>query len=118
MIKERLEKGLKNWKEFMGFNMVEIMETNIHKQNRIIRTCQNPSQILPLKWEFPIDTLQNYKLLSDRTPKVSDSLNQEQLDILSSTEFQCVTFCHVLKPVITLYGEYYNRLSSFTTKTI
>ena len=44
-----------------------------------------------------VDTLQNYKLLSDRTPKVSDSLNQEQLDILSSTEFQCVTFCHVLK---------------------
>lgn len=43
-----------------------------------------------------VDTLQNYKLLSDRTPKVSDSLNQEQLDILSSTEFQYVTFCHVL----------------------
>lgn len=43
-----------------------------------------------------VDTIQNYKLLSDRTPKVSDSLNQEQLDILSSTEFQYVTFCHVL----------------------
>lgn len=44
-----------------------------------------------------VDTLQNYKLLSERTPKVSDSLNQEQLDILSSTGFQYVTFCHVLK---------------------
>ena len=43
-----------------------------------------------------VDTLQNYKLLDLRTPKVSDSLNQEQLDILSSTEFQYVTFCHVL----------------------
>ena len=44
-----------------------------------------------------VDTLQNYKLLSDRTPKVSDSLNQEQLDNLSSTGFQYVTFCQVLK---------------------
>ena len=32
-----------------------------------------------------VDTLQNYKLLSDMIPKVLDSLNQEQLDILSST---------------------------------
>lgn len=30
------------------------------------------------------------------SPKVSD-LNQEQLDILSSTGFQYVTFCQVLK---------------------
>ena len=28
-----------------------------------------------------VDTLQNYKLLSDMIPKVLDSLNQEQLDI-------------------------------------
>lgn len=53
-----------------------------------------------------VRTLQNYKMLADRTPKVSD-LNQEQLDILSCTG-----------TVITLYGENYNRLSSFTTKTI
>lgn len=44
-----------------------------------------------------VDTLQNYKLLSDRTPKVSDSLNQKQLDNLFSTGFQYVTFCQVLK---------------------
>ena len=43
-----------------------------------------------------VDTLQNYKLLSDMIPKVLDSLNQEQLDILSSTGFQYVTFCRLL----------------------
>lgn len=32
-----------------------------------------------------VDTLRNYKLLSEMIPKVLDSLNQEQLDILSST---------------------------------
>ena len=44
-----------------------------------------------------VRTLQNYKMLAEMTPKVSDSLNQEQLDILSSTGFQYVTFCQVLK---------------------
>ena len=44
-----------------------------------------------------VDTLQNYKLLAEMIPELSDSLNQEQLDTLSSTGFQYVTFCHVLK---------------------
>lgn len=41
----KLENVLKNWKGCMGYNMVEIMEINIQRQNRIIRTCQNPNQI-------------------------------------------------------------------------
>lgn len=41
----KLENVLKNWKDCMGYNMVEIMEINIQRQNRIIRTCQNPNQI-------------------------------------------------------------------------
>lgn len=44
-----------------------------------------------------VRTLQNYKLLAEMIPELSDSLNQEQLDTLSSTGFQYVTFCHVLK---------------------
>lgn len=32
---------LKNWKDCMEFNMVETMEINIRRQNRIIRTCKN-----------------------------------------------------------------------------
>lgn len=73
---------------------------------------------LAAQMEISVDTLQNYKLLSERTPKVSDSLNQEQLDILSSTGFSVCDILSCTETVITLYGEYYNRLSSCTTKTI
>ena len=41
----KLENVLKNWKDCMEYNMVEIMEINIQRQNRIIRTCQNPNPI-------------------------------------------------------------------------
>ena len=44
-----------------------------------------------------VRTLQNYKLLAEMIPELSDSLNQEQLDTLSSTGFQYVTFCQALK---------------------
>lgn len=44
-----------------------------------------------------VDTLRNYKMLADMILKVLDSLNQEQLDTLSCTGFQYVTFCQVIK---------------------
>lgn len=63
---------------------------------RINRKYQKKTQEqLAAQMGISVDTLQNYKLLSDRTPKVSD-LNQEQLDNLSSTGFQYVTNCYVL----------------------
>lgn len=46
-----------------------------------------------------VDTLQNYKLLADMIVISIDTLNLV-LDKLSSTEFQYVTKCHVLKQLL------------------
>ena len=73
MIKEKLKKGLKNWKEFMGFNMVEIMETNIQKQKPNNSVIAKSQLDIATQMGISIPTLQNYKLLSDMIPEIKNN---------------------------------------------
>lgn len=85
---EKLGRCIKELERLYG---IKVGKPNYEKNSQL-----KTQEHLASDMGIDVRTLQNYKMLSDRTPKVSD-LNQEQLDNLSSTGFQYVTNCHVLK---------------------
>lgn len=91
----------------------DLVETNIRQ-----RGIGNPNPVKLGRCIKELERIYGIEHGGDRktsSPKVSD-LNQSDI-----AEMIGISVCDILsctETVITLYGEYYNRLSSFTTKTI